>query len=455
MPRNQSDDPQYIEEVPGVTVPWEWSGRNSSNNRRRVPPNQFIQIDNVRIDDGEIIGRKGLAKVNSGDSSDTSCVIGTDIVPSVATAGRFFITLGYDPGNLELYLYDPKFDDTQVVDIDPDGKAGEHEYLIKYQGNLLGDAGGALTLRESGGVMRSTVGEQLVFPQPRHPSANIGIHTSSGSQPVVGPTLETDEQVLEQRGFPAKNLEDLYFVSNDQTSTGLPYRWDGNTSHPLGVASDFGGNELQHVGMLFEQLFVVASPADEGSPVIYVREFDGTWTSYNCPTLTQEEQFTCQGITYYKDKALLHGWQESSGGGGNTYGTILVWDGSSVTLGTETAVTGASEDAIRGIFDATIFNGLYRYAYRTTSGNLSYLGSYNGTTFNDTATNVSSAIGTGGYGPVGLGARGPLLVITAYDYNNDFDTKVFTTTNLSTFTEITVENESTISIGVPHKVFTL
>ena len=82
-------EPQYIEEVPGVTVDWDWAGRNSSSNRRRVPPNQFIQIDNVRIDDGEIIGRKGLTKVNSGDSSDTSCVIGTDIVPSVATAGRF------------------------------------------------------------------------------------------------------------------------------------------------------------------------------------------------------------------------------------------------------------------------------------------------------------------------------------------------------------------------------
>ena len=304
--------------------------------------------------------------------------------------------------------------------------------------------------------MRATVGEQLVYPQPRHPSANIGIHTGSGSQPVVGPTLETDEEVLTQRGFPAKNLEDLYFVfqrSNLYRAT-LSLGWQHLPSS-RGLPVDFGGNELQHVGMLFEKFFVVASPADEGSPVIYVREFDGTWTSYNCPTLTQEEQFTCQGITYYKDKALLHGWQESSGGGGNTYGTILVFDGSSVALGTETAVTGASEDAIRGIFDATVYNGLYRYPYRTTSGNLSYIGSYNGTTFNDTATNVSTAIGTGGYGPAGIGSRGPLLLITAYDYSNDFDTKVFTTTNLSSFTEITVENESTISIGVPHKVFTL
>lgn len=437
---------QRVHIYPGVALIELWRGMRQEGPANAVPTDQFRLLKNIRFDGQQIRARWGMSKENSSDSSDTSCITGTSYLDEIPTNARLIASIGFDTGNVELYGYFPEFNESTFLRIDPDEAAKGAEFIIKYKDNLYDNVGKLLSTRRDAGTFRIASSEQRVFPTPNLAQDNVGLITGSGSQMVVAPTLDDDRE----------GELDLYFVSNSGVDGNeVLYSWNGTSAVQRATTTDFGSTTaLTHVGYLNEQLFVVVSPAVEGNPCIYYRDFDGSWTAVNCPTLTQETQFTCLGITYYDDKALLHGWAEGSGGGGTSYGTVLVWNGSTLTLGTQTTQTGASESYYTGIYDATVYNGNYYYTWTDFSGGTPYLGRYNGTTFSNTQHDLSTPFDSG-YGPVGIGAKGGLLLITAYDHGNDFNTKVYVTTDLSNYTELTIEDSTSIAIGPPHRVFTV
>jgi hypothetical protein len=433
----------YIEEVPGTSVEWDWAGRDGSGNRRRVPPNYFITADNVRLEDGEAQGRKGLTKVNSGDSSDTSCTIGVDIIDGFPTRGRIFTTQGdvSTDGLGYTHIYVPPIDESNLLSLDPTGSrlAEGIEFLIKYNGNIYTDQGYLLGLVEEGGTIRASSSEQRIYPKP-----------DSGSQMVVAPTLDINRP----------GEDDLYFISS-----GLPYRWDGNQSYVLGAASDFSSLTLQHIGYLKEQLFVVVDGSTEGAAGLFYRDFTGTWNSVNCPALAKPSsgagtnRFFAQGITKFNDESLIHGYSREAGDAGRFHGTIAIWDGSTFTLGpTQTGSVGSLEDSAGGIFDATVRGNRYFYTYG--EDNLpggpfaAYIGRYTGSAWNNTYVDATGFLSTN-YAPGGISARGNTVLVTSYDFNADTgSTEAWfsTATNLSSWTQITVG--SAAKYAFPHRAFT-
>lgn len=442
MPRNNEGlDGAYIEEVPGVSVPWRWAGVSRAGNRRSRPDNYFWTASNVRIEDDDVQGRKGLTKVNSGDSTDTSCVIGITDLPSFPTNGRFFIARG-DDGVKNSHMYVPALDVANVKDVDPGLTVIDATYVIKYKGNIYTDTGKVITFRQINNELKATKGTPVIFPTP-----------DTGSQMAVGPTLETDTTTLERRRDQEGDIVlDLYFISGN-----IPYRWDGNQSFPLAEATDIGSITAQHIGFLNEQLFIIADPAVEGDNDFYYRDFTGTWNAVAIPTLplpsgAGAEEFVPQGWRFFEYEVLIHGYSTESGGLGTWYGTILVWDGSSLTLGTQTGRVGSSEITPSGIYDSAVYKGNYYYAYAVDITFAPYIGRYNGTIFSDTQIDASAFLSSG-YSPVGIEGRGEEFLVTSFDYDNSGtgSDEVHVTTDLSSWTSLTLENAA--AKEADHRVF--
>lgn len=304
--------------------------------------------------------------------------------------------------------------------------------LFKYKGNLYLN-GRLFNVRKIGDTVTAALGEQRVFPTP---SVSATPHAAT----VVAPTIDTTRP----------GEDDLWFQSDAGASVGgdiLPFRWDGNQAYQVATATDVQTTFHTNIGYQTEQIFLVRqgeTGTAEGSNFLWYRDFDGDWNAVAVPTLPLPSPgpngFRIRGgITRYKDENLIIGTATTDVGAlSSQHATVLVWDGSSVTVGVQATnpITNFNQG---GTGDSTIFRDNFYFPY--VDGTTSYIGKYDGSSFSPTFVNATTAFLDANDAVAGIGSIGNYVVVVTTDIATPGNAnKAYKTTDFSTWTQLTLEN---------------